>query len=167
MPAKDIFLSYASEDRDRIGPLIHALEGTGWTVFWDPDTPVGATWRDYIESELHEAGAIVVAWSAASVTSRWVLEEAELGKSREVLLPVLMEQVEPPFGFRATQALDLCGWSGDPDDPAFGSLVEGHCQVEPMAGRVRRWTTALPATAATGSHARSSATPSGSTTGSA
>ena len=43
----------------------------------------------------------------------------------------------------------------------------GYCQVEPTAGRVCRWTTARPATAVTGSHARSSATPSGCTTGSA
>ncbi len=36
-----------------------------------------------------------------------------------------------------------------------------HCQVEPLAGRVRRWTTPHPATAAIDFHSRSSSTPCG------
>lgn len=37
----DIFLSYASEDRERIVPLARLLEGCGWSVFWDRKTPIG------------------------------------------------------------------------------------------------------------------------------
>lgn len=40
----DIFLSYASEDRERIVPLARLLEGCGWSVFWDRKTPIGVTW---------------------------------------------------------------------------------------------------------------------------
>jgi hypothetical protein len=29
----DIFISYASEDRERIIPIVKALEGEGWSVF--------------------------------------------------------------------------------------------------------------------------------------
>ena len=31
----DIFLSYSSKDRGRIESLVQALEGQGWSVFWD------------------------------------------------------------------------------------------------------------------------------------
>ena len=31
----DIFLSYASEDRQRIEPLVALLESEGWSVWWD------------------------------------------------------------------------------------------------------------------------------------
>lgn len=41
----DIFLSYASEDRERIVPLARLLEGCGWSVFWDRKTPIGVTWE--------------------------------------------------------------------------------------------------------------------------
>jgi hypothetical protein len=34
----DIFLSYAREDQSRVGPLVRALEGQGWSVFWDRRT---------------------------------------------------------------------------------------------------------------------------------
>ena len=31
----DIFVSYASDDRDRVQSLVEALEAEGWTVWWD------------------------------------------------------------------------------------------------------------------------------------
>ncbi len=31
----DIFLSYASEDRERVRPLVEWLEEHGWSVSWD------------------------------------------------------------------------------------------------------------------------------------
>ena len=48
----DIFLSYASEDRERIVPLARLLEGCGWSVFWDRKTPIGITWDEYIATNL-------------------------------------------------------------------------------------------------------------------
>jgi len=37
----DIFLSYASEDRDRVEPLAKALEDKGWPAWWDRRIPAG------------------------------------------------------------------------------------------------------------------------------
>jgi TIR domain len=48
----DIFISYSSEDRDRILPLVKALGKTGWSVFWDRNIPQGKTWRRVIGSEI-------------------------------------------------------------------------------------------------------------------
>ncbi len=31
----DIFLSYASEDRERVIPLVEALQADGFSVWWD------------------------------------------------------------------------------------------------------------------------------------
>ncbi len=44
----DIFLSYASEDRERLRPLIAALGAEGWSVFWDRTIPTGKSWRQFI-----------------------------------------------------------------------------------------------------------------------
>lgn len=38
------------------------------------------------------------------------MEEANEGKKREVLLPILLDAVEPPFGFGLIQAADLTKW---------------------------------------------------------
>ena len=123
MPGKDIFLSYASADRERILPLVRALEGTGWAVFWDRTIPAGKTWRQVIGEEISGCRSVVVVWSRLSVERDWVQEEAEEGKRRRVLVPVLLDQVEPPFGFGAIQAADLVGWDGSSSAPPFRRLI--------------------------------------------
>jgi sulfatase modifying factor 1 len=82
VPGRDIFLSYASEDRDRIGPLVRALEATGWSVFWDRKIPTGKTWPEVLEKEITSCRSVVVVWSERSVKSSWVREEANEGKKR-------------------------------------------------------------------------------------
>jgi hypothetical protein len=79
----DIFISYASEERDRVLPLVSALEKTGWSIFWDRTIPAGKTWRQVIGSEIRACRSVLVIWTKNSVTSEWVLEEAETGKRKE------------------------------------------------------------------------------------
>ena len=119
----DIFISYASDERDRVQPLISALERTGWSIFWDITIPAGKTWRQVIGSEIRACRSVLVVWTEHSVTSEWVLEEAETGKRRGILIPVLLDNVEPPFGFGNIQAANLTAWNGDSSSPIFTHLV--------------------------------------------
>ncbi len=119
----DIFLSYASADRDRVRPFVNALQKTGWTVFWDRTIPTGKTWRHVIGGELSQARSIIVVWSEKSVESDWVQEEAEDGKRRHILFPVLLDPVMPPFGFGNIQAADLVGWDGSPETTRLDGLL--------------------------------------------
>jgi hypothetical protein len=119
----DIFISYSSEDQDRISPLVDALKKTGWSVFWDRTIPAGKTRRQVIDSEIQGCRSLVVVWTNNSVTSDWVLEEAEIGRSRGILIPVLLDKVKPPVGFRAVQAADLVSWNGDSLSPGFSRLI--------------------------------------------
>src|SRR5262245_15405266 len=108
----DIFISYAEEDRDRVALLVQALVTQGWDVFWDRKIPTGKTWRGFIGAKLAAARCVVVVWSKHSIESEFVHEEAEAGKERRILAPVLMDRVQPPFGFRGIQAADLSQWDG-------------------------------------------------------
>src|SRR5262245_22306021 len=119
----DIFISYASEERDRVLPLVSALEKTGWSVFWDRTIPAGKTWRQVIGSEIRACRSVLVVWTDNSVTSEWVLEEAETGKRRGVLIPVLLDNVEPPVGFGNIPAANLTDSNGDNSSPGFARLV--------------------------------------------
>lgn len=119
----DIFVSYASEDRERIMPLVRVLEKTAWSVFWDRTIPAGKTWREVIGGEIQSARCEVVVWTETSVKSRWVQEEAEVGIRRGILIPVLLDRVEPPFGFGSIQAADLVGWDGDDSAAAVVRLL--------------------------------------------
>ena len=70
-----------------------------------------------------EAAAVVVLWSASSSNSRWVRDEAGDAANRGVLVPVMIDETEPPLGFRSIQAEDLRGWSGEEQHEGFTDLV--------------------------------------------
>ena len=120
----DIFLSYAREDREKAERLAKALEGQGLEVFWDREVPAGSTWADFIGGELEKASCVVVVWSTAAIASEWVREEATDGRKRDILVPALFEEVEPPSGFKQIQTEDLSAWDGHQAAPLFRRLVE-------------------------------------------
>ena len=125
----DIFVSYAREDRGKVEQLAHALVSHGWTVFWDQTIPAGKTWREMIGNQLDAARCVVVVWSKSSIVSEWVLEEADAGKERGVLVPVLVERIRPPLGFRNVQAADLSDWDGTTQARAFAQLLADISQI--------------------------------------
>ncbi|MBC8217565.1 MAG: toll/interleukin-1 receptor domain-containing protein [Planctomycetes bacterium] len=120
----DIFVSYAKEDRPRAQTFAQALETLNWSVFWDRVIPTGKSWREVIGTQLYAAKCVVVLWSRASVGSRWVIEEAEIGLQRGILIPVLIDDVAPPLGFQSLQAADLSCWDGAASATPYKDLVK-------------------------------------------
>ena len=51
----DIFVSYASEDLERVKPLVAALEEKGWSVWWDRELVAGPSYDEKIEEALDSA----------------------------------------------------------------------------------------------------------------
>jgi hypothetical protein len=119
----DIFISYNNEDRSRAELFAQALEGRGWSVFWDRTIPTGRMWRETIGKELSEARCVVVLWSKTSIDSDWVREEADDAKARRVLVPVRVDNVQPPLGFRGLQTADLVNWKAKEPTQAFDRLT--------------------------------------------
>ena len=119
-----IFFSYKSSDKDRVRPLVKLFEAQGWTVWWDRKIPAGKTFDEVIEEAVKAAACIVVVWSKDSVQSRWVKNEAAEGAKRDILVPVLIDDVEPPFEFRRVQAAKLLQLDDSTrDDPEFRNLI--------------------------------------------
>ena len=136
----DIFFSYKREDREKVRPLVGALRASGLDTWWDEDIPGGQRWRETIVRELDASRLCVVAWSQQSVgeEGRYVCEEAERAAGRGAYLGVLVDRVSPPFGFAEWQAIDLSGWTGDPDDPRLADLIETiRARLEGRAAPVR------------------------------
>ena len=120
---KDIFISYASEDRLAAERLAEALRREGWSVWWDPDIPPGDVWDELIEQELAAVCCVVVLWSASSVQKQWVKAEAAEAAARGILVPALIEDVRPPLAFRQIEAARLCDWRGEVDHREFQQLL--------------------------------------------
>jgi formylglycine-generating enzyme required for sulfatase activity len=125
----DIFLSYAREDERRAGELAATLKQEGYTVFWDRQIPIGQTWHSFIGEALRSAKCVVVAWSEHSIKSDWVIEEANYGKNRRILMPVLLDIAEPPLGFGSIQAADFRDWKPGRRPQAFNDLLSGIARI--------------------------------------
>src|SRR5215475_10774808 len=121
----DVFVSYASEDRERVRKLASALELRGWSVWWNRKITASQTFDQVIESELDRAKSVVVLWSKDSISSEWVKNEAAVASERGALVPALIDTVKPPLEFRRKQTADLIGWDGDLGHAGLYALYRG------------------------------------------
>lgn len=119
----DIFISYASEDLDRVRPLVEAIEAHGLSVWWDRQIEPGTTWDEVLERALGDAKWVLTVWTERSITSRWVRTESMDALERDILIPILLDDVTPPVAFRTTQAADLRNWRPGSADSNFDQLM--------------------------------------------
>ena len=120
----DIFLSYAREDFDQAKRLAGLLLELGWSVFWDFRILPGKDWQEELEIELNQAHCVIVLWSKQSIRSKFVRDEAREGLERNVLIPLLIEAVRPPLGFRGIQTADFIDWNGEAEAPVYQRLIK-------------------------------------------
>lgn len=134
----DIFLSYTEKDREAAQRVASTLEAVGWSVWWDRRIPAGETWRSVLENALEDMRCMVVLWSSRSIESEWVYEEASEGRRLGKLMPVMIEAVRPPAGFREIQAADLTGWDGSREFDGMRMLI---ADLEALLGKPGSTTT--------------------------
>jgi hypothetical protein len=121
----EVFISYKREDEVRVGRLVQALERQGLSVWWDRELPGGESWRTNIEAALDKARCVVAVWTRGSVglAGSFVRDEAARAARKGLLVPVLLDKVDPPLGFGEIQAIDLTRWRGKPNDPFLQDLL--------------------------------------------
>jgi TolB-like protein len=144
---KNLFLSYARPDRARAEKLIAALEKHGYELWWDARLEGGSAFADSIADALKNADAVLVLWSQSSITSDWVRDEAAVGRDRRRLVPLGLDGVEPPLGFRQYHMIDVSHWRGRSDCPetraidrAVDAVIAGRPQPEQLSRPVSRRT---------------------------
>ena len=73
----DIFVSYSSDDRERVQVLIEQLQTAGFSTWWaDPELRGGTLFSKEIEAEIEKAGVVVAVRSeerrvGKECRSRW------------------------------------------------------------------------------------------------
>ncbi|MHB8574767.1 MAG: AAA family ATPase [Dehalococcoidia bacterium] len=93
-----VFVSYTSTDRDRVRGVVDRLQAAGVRVWLDERNISGATiYGNEIVEGIKNCAALVIMCSAASLRSRNVRQEIQLGwKYERPYLPLLLEQVTFP-----------------------------------------------------------------------
>jgi hypothetical protein len=119
---EDVFISYAREDQAIAARLAEHLESKGISVFFDASIRNGTDWRDKLEEKLAEVACVLVLWSEHSVGSEWVLEEADHGKSRQILVSARLDDCKLPIGHRRINTDELSNWREAPPAGMVGVL---------------------------------------------
>lgn len=119
----DVFISYSQQDRPKVDQLAQRLSEVGVSVWYDQHIAGGKNFSHEIEEQLDQAQAVVVVWSAHSIRSMWVPDEAAVGRDRGILVPLSIDGTEPPIGFRQLQTIDFSGWDGRSSQLPFEQLT--------------------------------------------
>lgn len=119
----DIFISYASEDVAVVRQLVYLLEKHDWSVWWDRSILAGSSFDRAIEEAIDKAKCIIVVWSEKSAISSWVRAEADEGRQRDILVPIIIEETRIPLAFRQIHAINLIHWQPTQADPRVEELL--------------------------------------------
>jgi tetratricopeptide (TPR) repeat protein len=119
-----VFLSYVREDAGKARALAAILERGGHSVWWDRQIKGGAQYSAEIEAALDAADKVIVLWSARSIGSAWVRDEAAAGRDTGRLVPLTLDRTVAPLGFRQFQTIDLSKWNGRGSGPGIKDLQE-------------------------------------------
>lgn len=105
--AAEVFISYASQNRDRILDLVERLRGAGVSVWIDQMGIEGAAmWSQQIVAAIRDCKVLILAISKNSATSENVVKELALAsEGRKRILPVFIEEADIP----ETMAYQLAG----------------------------------------------------------
>jgi uncharacterized membrane protein YhaH (DUF805 family) len=111
----DVFISYKRRLRPRVETLARALRSLKLDVWFDASLEAGSSFSAEISREVRGAKCVLVCWSNDAFPhggdeNGWVLGEAQIGRKRNVLVPVLIEptELDPPWNTIHTE--DLIGW---------------------------------------------------------
>jgi len=122
-PRPLLFVSYSRTDLERARPVLALLEAGGFDVWWDGRLEGGENFLQTTENALETADCVVVLWSATSVASHWVRDEAQRGRERGCLVPLSIDGTMAPLGFRQVQLLDISGWDGAASSPEAARIL--------------------------------------------
>lgn len=112
----NVFVSYSRHDKERVAPLVAFIDSLIGEVWWDDRFVAGESFTEETERRLDEADFVVVVWTPNSAHSKWVLDEAAVGRDAGKLIPISLDGALPPLGFRHVHTLDFAGWNGTDTD---------------------------------------------------
>lgn len=131
-----VFLSYDRDDGAAAKIIASSLEKAGHSVWWDLHVRGGAQFSKVIEEALKAADAVVVLWSANSIESAWVRDEAAAGRDSGRLVPASIDGTEAPLGFRQFQTINLTDWKRGTNSGGLQDLVQSIAECAGESSRL-------------------------------
>lgn len=100
MQPREIFLSYASQDREFASSIVEVLRAHGLPVWYAPTNLLGAQqWHDEIGYALQRCDWFVIVVSPSAIQSMWVRRELNYALRQlrfdEKIVPILYQTCDP------------------------------------------------------------------------
>lgn len=140
----DVFLSYGRSTRPRVEQISDAMEGCGYSLWWDKALNASDDYAMVIEREIDAARCVVVAWSNQARQSLWVRAEANEALDKNKLVQINLDACRLPLPFTMLHFLDFRPWRGEREgspwaefDGRVGSMLRGEAfedSATPEAG---------------------------------
>jgi len=132
----DVYIVYAREDR-AVAEKLHGLLAPRWDTWWDDK--ITGRFAKAIETEIPKARCVVPLFSASSRDKDTFTEELRLGqKHRIALLPVRLDDSDPPYPFGSYSYTEMRGWNGEADHPGFLQLQRRIATIVPPRAKPQR-----------------------------
>jgi len=120
----ELFISYCRHDSDAANALADTLSKAGLSVWLDRKAiQEGDAFDTQIEEAIAQTRVVIVIWSEHSVKSHWVRAEAAYALGKRKLLPISIDQSEPPLQFMQIQTIDFRYWDRTSNHHAFQQLA--------------------------------------------
>jgi hypothetical protein len=120
----ELFISYCRHDSDAANALADTLSKAGLSVWLDRKAiQEGDAFDTQIEEAIAQTRVVIVIWSEHSVKSHWVRAEAAYALGKHKLLPISIDQSEPPLQFMQIQTIDFRYWDRTSNHRAFQQLA--------------------------------------------
>jgi hypothetical protein len=120
----EVFISYSRHDSEAANALADTLSKAGLSVWLDRNAiQEGDAFDTQIEEAIAQTSVVVVIWSAHSVKSHWVRAEAAYALGKHKLLPISVDQCDPPLQFMQIQTIDFRYWDRTSKHHAFQQLA--------------------------------------------
>ena len=120
----DAFISYHSEDQAAVAIIAEELKKLKLDVWFDAALRSGSAYDSQISQQLESAKAVLACWTPGAVKSDWVRAEADFARTRDKLVPCVLQPIELPPPFNLVEAPNLSAWAGQDDDPAWLKILE-------------------------------------------
>ena len=133
----ELFISYCRHDLDAANALADTFSKAGLSVWMDrKGVQEGAAFDTQIEEAIAQTRVVIVIWSEHSVKSHWVRAEAAYALGKRKLLPISIDQSEPPLQFMQIETIDFRYWDRTSNHHAFqilaGALGEAIGRLPPL-----------------------------------
>lgn len=120
----ELFISYCRHDLGAANALADTFSKAGLSVWMDrKGVQEGAAFDTQIEEAIAQTRVVIVIWSEHSVKSHWVRAEAAYALGKRKLLPISIDQSEPPLQFMQIQTIDFRYWDRTSNHHAFQILA--------------------------------------------